>query len=290
MRKGGWILGAALALALCLPVRAQLAAGRAEDLSAATDEFRDAVRNNNLTAEDISGRTFAFSNQGLPSTAVGLRFHKYNWHEFAAPDAHKAGSVQSIMEAGSSSLNRTIKVPAPEVGDAANRATDMFNDGRLNFGQLADNEAGEYKYQKGSSELGRIELTDYMKIMARMVAEDLLYATVIHEARHANDQQKGQLSNEEVKAGEIAAFHSEYEYIAAITHNGEEIATSWLKLNALYERTHLAVVKRASDYVFSLIALYRTHGEEDRLKEYVEKMGYQEGQEAPKPGPSPISS
>src|SRR5947207_3192270 len=102
MRNSGRIPGAALAFALCLPASAQMSAGRAGDLGVATDEFHDAVRNNNLSLEDISGRTFAFSNQGLPSTAVGIRFHKYNWHEFAAPDAQKPGTIQSIMEAGSS--------------------------------------------------------------------------------------------------------------------------------------------------------------------------------------------
>ena len=187
-------------------------------------------------------------------------------------------------------MNHTIKVPAPEVADSANRASDMFNAGKINFGDLGPSEAGEYKYMKGSSDLGHIELTDAMKAMSLLVAQDLLYATVAHEARHANDQQKGELSNAEVMKGEINAFHTEYEYLAAITHNGEEIATSWLSLNALAERTRNPVVKRAADYVFSLVALYRTHGDEARLKEYVEKMGYQEGQQAPKSSASPISS
>jgi hypothetical protein len=293
MRKEWFGLGAmALTLAFAMPSFAIEAVGSApaDDLNHATDDLHDAVNNSNLSNEDVSARTYQFSNVGLPSTAVGLRFHKYNWHEFDAP-GNKPASVDAIMQAGEDALSKSIVVPEPEVGDSQERARGMFENGKLNFGDLTPNEAGIYTYTKGSSSLGNIALNDNMKTMSMLVSQDLLYATVAHEARHANDQQAGVLSADEVKQGEVNAFHTEYDYLAAITHNGEEIATSWIGLNSLWEKTKNSVVKQAADYVFSLLALYRTKGVEQRLKEYVDLMGYQEGEgNTPKPAGSPTSS
>jgi len=286
---GGLVL--ALSLAQALPSFAVESVGSApaDDLNHATDDLHDAVGNGSLSNEVISDRAFQFSNVGLPSSAVGLRFHKYNWHEFDAPGTTPA-SVDAIMHAGEDALSKSIVVPEPEVGDSKERARGMFEDGKLNFGDLTPNEAGVYTYTKGTSALGNIALNDNMKTMSMLVSQDLLYATVAHEARHANDQQAGVLSSDEVKQGEVNAFHTEYDYLAAITHNGEEIATSWIQLNGLWEKTKNSVVKQAADYVFSLLALYRTLGNEDSLKKYVDLMGYQEGQQAAKPAGTPTSS
>lgn len=293
MRKEWFGLGAlALALAFAAPSFAVESVGSApaDDLNHATDDLHDAVGNGNLSNEEISARTYQFSNVGLPSSAVGLRFHKYNWHEFDATDSNKPASVSAILDSGERAINRSIVVPEPEVDNSKQRARGMFDDGKLDFGNLTPNEAGVYTYTKASGALGNIQLNDNMKSMSMLVSQELLYATVAHEARHANDQQAGVLSSDEVKQGEVNAFHTEYDYLAAITHNGEEIATSWIALNGLWEKTKNSVVKQAADYVFSLLALYRTLGNEDSLKKYVDLMGYQEGQEAPKPAGSPTSS
>ncbi|MBI3553216.1 MAG: hypothetical protein HY077_12040 [Elusimicrobia bacterium] len=249
---------------------------RVNDVGQAADDLRDTINNKTISNEAIENRTYGFSNIGIPSAAVGIRFKKYNWHESETPEA-KPASVQGILSAGDRALSRSKSVPPPEVTKAQERANGMFGMGKLGFESMEANKAGEYEYSAQSSALGRIDLNDFMKVMAMLVSQDLLYATVAHESRHANDHQDGTLSPDEVKAGEVAAFRTEYEYLETITHNGEEIATAWIKLNDLAERRHSAVVARAADYVFSLLALYRTKGDEKKLKEYVDKMGYQEG-------------
>jgi hypothetical protein len=178
--------------------------------------------------------------------------------------------------------------PPTEVTDAAVRGAEMSRDLKLDFGTLESNQAGVYNYKDTSKELGTIQLNEFFKVMARIVPPKLLYATIIHESTHANDHQAGKLTAAEVKKGEISAFHAEWAYLETISTSGQEIAMSWMRLDSLAKNTHNPIAARAADYVFSLLALYRTKGDDRRILEYVDKMGYQEG--AGRVKTSPFSS
>jgi hypothetical protein len=245
------------------------------DLSAATNELHDAVNNQILSGEELANQTYHFSNEGLPATTAAFSFKLHPWAEYDAPD-NKNATIATIMQEGEKALENSKSNPPDEVTEAAVRARAMFTDGKIDFGPLDENQAGVYNYKETSKDLGTIQTNDFFKVMARLMQPKLLYATIIHEARHAQDHQDGKLSPQQVKKGEVSAFHTEWAYLETISTNGQEIATTWIRLDDLAKKTHNPLAARAANYVFSILALYRTKGDEKRILEYVDHMGYQE--------------
>ncbi len=282
MLPGGLLLVSLMTQGPLASAQNVLVNAQVEDLGFATDRLNRVIANPTLTHEQVSDKDAQYV-RGLEEAGVRLNFQAHPWA--TAPAADKALGVKEILSAGEERLDNARHSPEGEVLAAKRQAREMFDAGKINFGSLAENQAGVYNYKQPSPELGVIELNDRTAQLALVIPPFILYSTAIHEAQHAMSHQKGELTTQEVKKGERIAFKTQCQYLHAVTKRGEEIASAIKKIEAALKTERSPILKTALDYTWSQVWLYETNCEDGKLDQYVDKMGYQEKGERAKTSP-----
>jgi hypothetical protein len=176
--------------------------------------------------------------------------------------------------------------PPPDVLDSAGTVEAFDGKGRASFdktGKMAENQMGVFRYAAGSTSDGIIELNRKMAVLATRIGQAFAYATLVHEGTHARDHQSGELSPERAIDGEINAFRVEYLWLTTMDPTGMRTVVLRSSLNLWLQRHPDDVLTAQSvAYLDHLIDLWNTRGDKSKIKAFVEKLGYEDG-DAPPP-------
>lgn len=291
----------ALGLLLALPA----AAARADDApSYAAPEARDASQDPLLVkpeavqkrADDLHDAVASpsMSDFGLHDQAQGLFDTIQRETPLVRPaphrmdreqvDGHRAtvdGMIQTAQQRWDHYKLTTREVPPAETEESMGFAKVMRDDRRAELapnGRMGENQMGSFEWAKDKVERGRIELNGRLALIACRIGEAFTYATLIHEATHAKAHAAGRLSAKEVVDGEVEAYRVEYRWIKAMDPRAERMIVLHSTLG-LYLKRHPEdrVTRQSITYLEHLLALWDTHGEDQALREYIKKLGYQDG-------------
>lgn len=175
----------------------------------------------------------------------------------------------------------THEVPPADVEAALIYARSLRQEKRLDFdrtGEMAENQMGVFNYAKDALEGGVVSLNQRLALIATRIGEAFSYATVIHEGAHARARAAGRLDPKKVIDGELEAYRVQYWWLKAVDPKGERLAVLQGTLTfRLREHPQDRVSRMSLDYLEHLIELYNTDGEDARLKDMIERLGYEDG-------------
>ncbi|MBI4376813.1 MAG: hypothetical protein HY549_10245 [Elusimicrobia bacterium] len=248
----------------------------------------ETVRDHSLseTKVYIQGRRL---HEAVTRAPVAVRADFQGWPTEPSPDYQDPPSLKRLRDDAQARRFRISAAPPPPLKEVVERADSMYEGGRMHLDKdwrLHEHEAGLYEYERSKPESGRIWFSAYTPLIAQVIGP--LYAqwaTECHESAHALTHEKGELSPEKVVEGELVAFQAQFQCLNFVDPGGWRLA----KLRAIlmkemrYRATQLKSL--ALKYVTALDLLMGTRGEEDRIREYIKNMGYQEGHERRPPGP-----
>ena len=246
------------------------------------DDLRDAVASPRTTNSDVRVQAAGFF-EGLQRETPVVRPAP---HLMDRENVNgRVGTVDGMIETAQGRYDH-YKLTSPEVpdtrlDDAVAYARALREAKRADFdktGAMAENQMGVFRYAKESLEGGLVELNGRMALMATRIGEAFTYATLVHEAAHAKARAAGRLSPEKVIDGEIEAYRVQYKWLKIVDPKEERLIVLHVTLS-IYQQRHPEdrVTAQAISYVSHLIDLYDTGGEERALREYVEKLGYEDG-------------
>jgi hypothetical protein len=180
----------------------------------------------------------------------------------------------------------TNDVPPAEIEETVAHARKLNDEGRADFdrtGTMADNQMGVFRYVRTEWQ-GLVKLNAHLAMIATRIGEAFAYATLVHEAGHSRAREEGRLHPEKVIDGELEAYRIQYRWIKIIDPSAERMivlhSTLRLRLKAHPEDR---VTAAAVGYLEHLLQVYDTNGEEPKLRELIDRLGYEENQGASSP-------
>lgn len=252
--------------------------GQTDEIHQEVDSLKDAVANYSTTdgkvyqlAQNLFGR--------LPGTKIVVNLNLRGWDREPTPPSAPADVKRMLGSADQRLAFYDKEVPAP-MAQAMDYARNMQQGGRADFDRerkLADNEMGVYNYWVNKAELGFIKLNDVLSLLATKIGDAIAFATLIHEAAHARDQQAGKLNEKDVIDSEVSAFTTQYQWLKVADPYDERIC---------YLRTAFMTAQRERpsrlgeiglSYLNHLAELQATKGEPKAIREMVVKLGYRDG-------------
>jgi hypothetical protein len=296
----GLLIGAAL------PLRAQTGPSdasanqgpitvKAEDLSRHADDLHDAVASPSRDVFSIHDQAAGFFDRIQSETpAVRAKPHFMDRERVDGRVGTVDGMIQTAQERWDHYKMKTTAVPPAELDGAIAYARDLREQKRADFdktGQMPENQMGVFRYAKAKLEGGMVELNARMALMATRIGEAFTYATLVHEAAHAKARAAGRLTPEHVIDGEVEAYRVQYLWLKVVDPSMDRLIVLHVTLS-IYQKQHPAdrVTAQAISYVSHLIDLYDTGGEEAKLREYVKKLGYEEGDHDHDGGANPAAT
>jgi hypothetical protein len=252
--------------------------GHTDEIHQEVTQIKDAVADYATTdgkvyqlAADLFGR--------LPSTKIVVHLNLRGWDREPTPPEAPADIKRLVTTADQRLAFYDKDIPAP-MAQAMDYARKMQQGGRADFDRerkLSDNEMGVYNYLVNKAELGVIKLNDILSFLSTKIGDAIAFATFIHEAAHARDQQAGKLNEKDVIAGEVLAFQTQYQWLKVADPYDERIC--YLRaafMNAQRERpSKLGAI--GLSYLDHLAELQATKGDPDAIKDMVVKLGYRDG-------------
>jgi hypothetical protein len=285
-----------LLMGVALPLRAQTGPAPVEDASASkdpvlvnpdavrkqADELHDAVASPTTTDSGVHDRAAGFF-EGLQRETPLVRPTPH-FMDRERVDGH-VGTVDGMIETAQARYDHykltTTEVPATELDESIKYARGLREDKRADFdkaGRMAENQMGVFRYAKDKLEGGLVELNGRMALMATRIGEAFTYATLVHEATHAKARASGRLTPEQVIDGEVEAYRVQYRWLKVVDPSEERLIVLHVTLSIHLKRhPEDRVTAQAVSYVTHLIDLYDTNGEDDKIREYVKKLGYEDG-------------
>ena len=274
----GALLAALPALALDGKIETVAVPQQASEIHAEVGDFKDAVASPFQPHEKVSRKAYELFNEGVPGSRIAVKVNLRGWDTERGIDGTPA-DVDRIVRSGQRRLMEIRAVPAPEFSEANSYATSMNTPEKMDFAKdLDENMMGMYRYSATSSALGTIKLNQALRLIAAKVGDVFAFATVVHEAAHARDHQKGKLSPDKVVDGEVLAFQTQYLWLKMVDPYGERLALIRAVLAEELKTKYSRVAEEALKYATALHVLAGTLGEERKIREYIEQLGYQEGQ------------
>lgn len=203
----------------------------------------------------------------------------------------RVGTMQGMIDTAEQRYDyykfHTSEVPAAELADAIDHARRLHNENRADFdqtGTMPDNQMGVFRYVATEYQ-GLVRLNAHLALIATRIGEAFAYSTLAHEAGHSKAREEGRLQPGKVIDGELEAYRIQYRWIKAIDPSAERMIVlhSTLKLR-LKHHPEDAVTATAITYLEHLLQVYDTGGEDLKLRELIQRLGYEEGQggDAPK--------
>ncbi|MFI5345935.1 MAG: hypothetical protein ACHQ51_06130 [Elusimicrobiota bacterium] len=298
----GLMLGAAL------PLRAQTGPAPADDSSGAApalvnpeavrkqnDELRDAVASPSSSDYGVHDRAAGFFESLQRETPLVRPVAHYMDRE--PLDGH-VGTVDGMIATAQQRYDhyrmKSADIPNPELDRAIAYAKDLRDQKRADFdrtGAMAENQMGVFRYAKDKLEGGMVQINARMALLATRIGEAFAYATLVHEAAHARARAEGRLTPEKVIDGEVEAYRVQYRWLKLVDPSGERLIVlhdGWS--NYMKKHPEDRVTALAITYVEHLVDLYNTDGDERKLREYVKKLGYEEGDNGREGGVNPAAS
>ncbi len=258
------------------------------------DDLRDSVSDMSISPVRLhleAGRLFTSVQSQTPNIRV-------DWAPVERERVDgRIGTIDGMIAAANGRFDqyrlRFNAPPPPEVTDSAQVAQALKDQGRVNFekkGAMAENQMGVFRYDVARLDGGIVELNRRMALLATRIGEAFAYATLVHEATHARDREKGLLTPEHEIDGEVHAFYAQYLWLTTMDPTGMRLVVLRSTLD-LWRQSHPddAVTAQAIRYLDNLSALYMTEGKEDKLKKFVESLGYEDGDRPATPAaPAPV--
>ena len=189
----------------------------------------------------------------------------------------------------------TTEVPAADLANAVDYAKVLRADKRADFergGRMAEDQMGEFVYRvQDKLDAGLVEINARMALMATRIGEAFSYATLAHEAAHAEARSEGRLTPENVIDGEIEAYRVQYRWLKVIDPSAERMIVMRSTLKLYLARHPEDQATRASiAYLEHLLQLWDTSGEEGKLRELVKRLGYEDGDKDRAGGVNPAAA
>lgn len=199
------------------------------------------------------------------------------------PVAHgETINANELVEDAQKRLIGKRKNASSELKANVDGQSDLVGQGRIRMvDHLADNTMGVYKFAKDRVQDGFIELNSWLRQLAQIMPLEFLEATLVHEKAH---QGNAALATEGVIDGEIVSFSLQYEWLAFVDPTGEKLGMLRLLLEEQMRAAPNALTRKALEYAAALDVLRGTGGERRKIREYVEALGYREGQDRHAPG------
>jgi hypothetical protein len=146
---------------------------------------------------------------------------------WAKPDRSTEGTVDGMMNAMRSELNRTRSLaeapPPPMLGEAYSHGKHIRDSGLMSYtDSLNESQLGVYVYTK-SAPVGIYFNKVFYKLQAAL-GDAFAAATAIHESAHSRDHDQGKLNPKEVIKGEKLAYETEYWWMKTIDPKGQKLA------------------------------------------------------------------
>lgn len=281
---------AAVLLGAALPALAAPSAPSTKQVETEVTELKDAVSNRAYSDRAIYEQAHALFGR-VPSTSIAVDVHLRGWDKEKKIDSAPA-TVDRIMATAKDKLAfYSAEVPPVNLTQAVDYAERMKGAGKVDFDkeqEMKDNQMGVYAYVK--TQLGTIRLNNVLSLIAAKIGDALAFATLAHEAGHARDHQNGRLDSKLVIEGEILAFKTQYLWLKIADPYGERVA--FLRAKMMNEQT--ARPSQLTDttlaYLSHLAKLQDTGGDEKKLKDFVDEMGYKDGHHHDEGHPGPVKS
>jgi len=250
-----------------------------DEIHQEVSQLHDAVADHATTdgavyqmAQDFFGR--------VPGTKVVVNVNLRGWDREPTPEAAPADIKRLVGGADKRLAFYDKEIPQP-MAEAMKYARGMQQSGRADFDQkreLSDNEMGVYNYWLNKAELGTIKLNEALSWLATKVGDAIAFATLIHEAAHARDQQAGKLNDQDVIAGEVSAFQTQYQWLKIADPYDERICYLRTAFMAAQREHPSRLGAIGLSYLNHLAELQSTQGDPKAIKEMVEKLGYKDGE------------
>jgi hypothetical protein len=259
------------------------------------DDLRDAVASPSSTDYGVHNQAAGFF-EGLVRETPLVR-PKAHIMDREPVDGH-VGTVDGMVETAQKRYDHykmtSNEVPDPELDRAIAYAKDLHDQKRANFdktGVMPENQMGVFRYAKDKLDGGIVEINARMALMATRIGEAFTYATLVHEAAHARARSEGRLSPEKVIDGEVEAYRVQYRWLKLVDPSEERLVVLHVTLSK-YLKMHPEdrVTAQAIAYLSHLVDLYNTEGDEQKIREYVKKLGYEDGDHDHDGGVNPSAS
>lgn len=254
--------------------RARASALRMESLRGRADALKRATLEADRPDSDVHAAAGALFDEAIGSEKASaiVKPPEVRWEK---PDFKTSLDVDGILDGMRRGVERGLKsqeVPAPhELSDADSYARSMR--GLTRYGGLDPNVMGVYVYKEGSP-IG-IFFNGMMRMVQSFLGDQFAAATAVHEAAHARDHARGNLSPRAVKNGETLAFRTEYAYLLAMDPTGQQLA--WARATfGKFAKGPYKAPEFVGEYLEHL-AKIRRFGDHGDFAGLVESLGYQEG-------------
>ena len=290
-----------LLLGATLPARAQTASGKdpllvsPDTVRKQTEDLRDAVASPSSTDYGVHSQAAGFF-EGLQRETPMFR-PPVHVMDRERVDGH-VGTVDGMILTAQQRYDHykmtSTEVPDPELDGAISYAKGLREQKRADFdktGAMADNQMGVFRYAKEKLDGGMVELNARMALLATRIGEAFTYATLVHEAAHARARAAGRLTPDKVIDGEVEAYRVQYRWLKLVDPSEERLVVLHVTLSK-YLKMHPEdrVTAQAISYLSHLVDLYNTEGDEKKIREYVKKLGYEEGDHDHDGGVNPAAS
>lgn len=259
------------------------------------DDLHDAVASpsaSNGQVRDQAGMFF----EGLQRETPVVRAHAHFMDR--EPVTGERGTIEGMLDTAQARYDhyklKTSEIPAAELDGAIAYARKMREEKREDFdrrGAMPENQMGVFRYAKEKLEGGMIEVNGRMALIATRIGMAFSYATIVHEAAHAKARAEGRLDPKRVIDGEVEAYRVQYRWLKIVDPKEERLMVLHVTLSKYLEQhPDDRITAQAISYVSHLIDLYDTGGEDSKIREYVQKLGYEEGDHDHDGGVNPSAS
>jgi hypothetical protein len=261
-----------------------------------TDDLRDAVAAPSVDDSDVRDQSAALFDNIESQTPLMRPAPHFMDRE--PVDGH-VGTIDGMIATAGQRYDHykmtTSEVPAADLANAVDYAKVLRGDKRADFergGKMAEDQMGEFVFSvQDKLDAGRVEINARMALIATRIGEAFSYATLVHEAAHAKARSEGRLSPERVIEGEVEAYRVQYRWLKAIDPSSERMIVLHSTLKLYLELHPDDEVTRASiGYLEHLFELRNTNGEDGKLREMIQRLGYEDGDNGHPGGVNPAAA
>jgi hypothetical protein len=255
---------------------------RPEAVSRQAEDLRDAVASPSVSDYAVHQQAeHFFGNIQSETPVVRARFRRMDREHVDGRVGTVDGMIETAQQRWDHYRMRTAEVPAAELDGAIVFAKDLRRQKRADFdpsGRMPENQMGVFRYAKDQLQGGMVQLNARLAMITTRLGEAFAYATLVHEAAHAKAREEGRLSPERVIDGEVEAYRVQCRWLKVVDPSEERLFVLHSALTMrLQSRPEDRISAQALSYVVHLIELYDTDGDEAKLREYIKKLGYEEG-------------
>jgi hypothetical protein len=199
----------------------------------------------------------------------------------------KEKSVDQLITGGERALSDLgLGVPPPDLRDAVAGVRESYRAGTLAYADdMNARQMGRFLFTEGRPETGSTQINSRMALVAGVIGLPFAFMTPLHEWVHERWHSQGRLSTQRVIEGELPAFMAQFRWLQWVDPHGERLAYAreWLA-NQKRNGVHGQLIDDAEAYLQHAADVRATGGDERRMLELIERLGYRDGQGQHHPG------